>query len=115
VSLADQLASDTPADQRFRMGNPFDRMVADFREYAAVHPMIKPLNLTFEEQRPGAVLVYQGQKSVVWAWLRTTGCTFVRRSLLRSILNLKSTDEDHPLYRYFRQYSLITGEYDATL
>lgn len=99
-------------DQSFRVGDPFERMVADFKEFARNHQIISPLNLVFEEQRPGIVLIYQGQRNIVWAWLRNTGCTITRRSLLRSILNL---EDGHYLKQYFAQYSMTTGEHDASL
>lgn len=95
------------AEDRGRLGDPFERMVADFKIFSREHPMVVPLNLVFVEQRRGLINVYQGQPGNTWVWLRATGCTFVFKSLLRAILNLA---DDQPLKQYFKDYSLVTGE-----
>lgn len=93
-------------------GDPFAEMVVEFKKLFEEHAFLKPLQLLFEVQRPGVILAYQGTKSNVWVWLRNTGCTFVRTSPLRIILGLS---KDHPLYQYFKDYSLQTGEKSAAL
>lgn len=90
-----------------KIKSPYEEMVDAFKVFVNEHPMIKVIHLTFEEQKPGHYIVYQGQRSVVWVWLKPIGCNFIMRSLLRIILGL---DKDHPLYKYFKNYSMGTGQ-----